>query len=461
MWLEKYGDTFGFYDGDVPFIVTKDLNFLEYVFVRNSKNFTDRGVTLAMEQNHPLLRHAIIYAEGARWRNIRKAIAPGFTPAKLKQMIDNLKSGVDVFIEVASKHGKSSREVNAFHLYQKLAMDFVGRTSFGIERSFQLGPEDPISVAAKKLLNGVMRGPFHFMFQSTTTLGALIKPLHWINMLLGAYVAIALTQETAKIIELRAKHPELRRNDVLQTLLDAEYHEDNERPRNEAPDNSNKPATTPRGRVLTSEEVLVTASTLFVAGYDSTSTALSFLTYLLAKHQDIQDKVRKEVKKVISNIEELDYEMLTRKLPYVNQVISEALRLYPSVLTFVTRKAVEDFEYNGLKYKAGTCIMSPTLQIHRDARYWHDPSIFNPDRFSPENEAAVHKIAYQPFGIGPRNCLGLRMAQMSLTYAVARLVGRFKMELGPSHNESTFGIKSRAMIAGPSSGPWIVFRNID
>lgn len=71
-WLEKYGDTFGFYDGDVPFIVTKNLDFLEYILIRNFQNFTDRGELLVMESRHPFLRKAIVYAEGNKWRNIRR-----------------------------------------------------------------------------------------------------------------------------------------------------------------------------------------------------------------------------------------------------------------------------------------------------------------------------------------------------------------------------------------------------
>lgn len=459
-WLEKYGDTFGFYDGDVPFIVTKDLEFLECVFVRNAKNFTDRGVTLSMEQNHPLFRHAIVYAEGAKWRNIRKAVAPGFTPAKLKQIMENLKSGTDVFTGIVSEHADAGQEVDTFQLYQRLTMDFVGRSALGVDRTFQLGPEDPLALAAKKVLQGIMRGPFHFLCQSTTRFGALVKPLHWINMLLGAYVAIAMTDESKKVIERRRKNPKLRKNDVLQSLLDAEYHEDSVLPSNDYPEKITRNDAVPKGRVLTQEEVLVSACALFIAGYDTSSSALSFLTYLLAAHQDIQDKVREEVTEALSGNGDLDYETLTRKLPYVGQVINEALRLYPPVLTFVTRKAVEDFEYNGLKYKAGTCFLSPTLQIHRDARYWTDPLIFNPERFSPENEKSIPKMAYQPFGMGPRNCLGSRMAQMSLTYTVSRLVQCFKLQLGPSHNEGTLGIRSRAMVATPSTGPWIVFRRM-
>lgn len=210
--------------------------------------------------------------------------------------------------------------------------------------------------------------------------------------------------------------------------------------------------------MLTKDEVLLNACALFVAGYDTTSTSLSYLTYLLAKHQDVQDRVRKEINDAVSSTEELDYESVTRKLPYLSQVVNEALRLYPPVLTFVSRKAVNDFEYKGVHYKAGTGFMSPTLHIHRDARYWPDPLNFNPERFAPENEGSYHKVAYQAFGVGPRNCIGMRMAYMTLNLTIARLVQRFHLELGPSQEEGPLDLGCRAMVSEPAVGPWIVFR---
>ncbi|KAL1432675.1 hypothetical protein MTO96_012891 [Rhipicephalus appendiculatus] len=262
-------------------------------------------------------------------------------------------------------------------------MDYIGRGAFGVDGSFQRGPENSLAASAKAVIRGVMTGPLHFVCQKAV-----------------------------------------------------------------------------KSRVLTKDEVLLSAALLFVAGYDTTSTSLSYVTYILAKHQDVQDRVRKEVNDAFSSPEDFDYETVTRKLPYLTQVVSETLRLYPPVLTFVTRKAVNDFEYNGVHYKAGTSFMSPTLQIHRDSRYWPDPLNFDPDRFAPENEGSFHKVAYQAFGVGPRNCIGMRMAQVALYYTIARLVQRFQVHVGPSQGEGSFDIVSRAVLSKPRVGPWIVFRRI-
>lgn len=455
-WLDKYGDTFGFYNGDVPFVVTKDLDFLEYILIRNFQNFTDRGDELVMEQRHPLFRNGIIYAEGSKWRNIRRCLASAFTSGKLKQMMTDIKNGADVFLDIVSEYADSNREANVLELYQRLTMDYVGRTAFGVDCSFQRGPEKALAASSKAILRGVMKGPFYFICQSTSTFGVFAKPLYWINMLLGVYVSLALTKETASVIDLRRKNPKFRKPDVLQNLLDAEYQEESP----ETDNGSSQSARTPKIRTLTKEEILISAAAIFLAGYDTTSTSLSYVTYLLAKHQDVQGRVRREANEVLSSEEELDYETVTKKLPYLSQVVSEALRLYPPVLTFTSRKAVNDFEYNDVHYKAGTCFLSPMLQVHRDARYWPDPLSFNPDRFSPENESNYHKVAYQAFGIGPRNCIGMRMAQMALYYTIARLVQRFQFNLGPSQEKGPLEIVSQAIVSKPSNGPWIVFRRM-
>ncbi|CAN7996506.1 unnamed protein product [Ixodes hexagonus] len=103
---------------------------------------------------------------------------------------------------------------------------------------------------------------------------------------------------------------------------------------------------------------------------------------------------------------------------------------------FTTRQAKEAFEYQGIKYKAGTCIMSPTLQIQRDERFFPDPMRFDPDRFSDENVGSFPKLAYQPFGIGPRNCLGMRLALVEVAYTVAQMVLHYRWELGESQKVS-------------------------
>ncbi|KAL1477475.1 hypothetical protein MTO96_035708 [Rhipicephalus appendiculatus] len=110
------------------------------------------------------------------------------------------------------------------------------------------------------------------------------------------------------------------------------------------------------------------------------ATSLSYVTFILAKYPDIQEKVRKEVSDTISATGSLEYEVVINKLNYLSQVIDETLRRYPPALTSITREAKEDFEYNGTKFKAGTCFMIPQYHLQMDPRFWPSPEEIDPER---------------------------------------------------------------------------------
>ncbi|KAL1484388.1 hypothetical protein MTO96_032621, partial [Rhipicephalus appendiculatus] len=118
---------------------------------------------------------------------------------------------------------------------------------------------------------------------------------------------------------------------------------------------------------------------------------------------------------------------------------------------FVTRQAKEDFEYNGIKFKAGTNFMAALYQILTDSRYFSNPMEFNPDRYSPGNDASFTKAAHIPFGVGPRNCVGMRLALLKIRYTVARMVQKYRLELGPSQ-KGTMEMGQYAMVSTPARG---------
>nr|XP_037276848.1 cytochrome P450 3A14-like [Rhipicephalus microplus] len=148
-----------------------------------------------------------------------------------------------------------------------------------------------------------------------------------------------------------------------------------------------------------------------------------------------------------------------KKLKYLEKVVDEGLRLYPPGLTFVTRQAKDDFEYNGMKFKAGTNFMAPLYQILTDPRYFPNPMEFNPDRYSSGSEAAFTKAAHIPFGVGPRNCVGMRLALLKIRYTVARMIQKYRLELGPSQ-KGTMEMSQYAMVSTPARGPWIVLHSL-
>uniref|UniRef100_A0A6B0VED6 Cytochrome n=1 Tax=Ixodes ricinus TaxID=34613 RepID=A0A6B0VED6_IXORI len=459
-WCEKYGDVFGFYNGDVPVIVVKDLDFLQYVFVKSSSNFTDRGVTIRSDEMHPYLSQCLVHAKGTHWKSTRQFVSSGFTSSKMKQMMGHIAEMCDVFMDVLGEDADNGIEVCMVSKFQGLTMDYLGRAAFGIDASFQRDLDHPFLITAKEAAHGLMTGPIHMVAQCTTSFGNLATPLLWLNWIFGAFPVRKFAEHAAKVIRLRKNNPELRRNDILQNLIDAEYKELPTTPKTVS-ERTKIMGTlgTHTMRTLRFEEVVMNTTLLFLAGFETTATALCYVTYALAKYPDVQERVRNEVNEALDGSGCLDYEAVTQKLKYLGQVVDEALRLWPPILTFSTRQAREDFEYQGIKYRAGTCIMAPTLQIHRDARFFADPMKFDPDRFSAENDGCFPKIAYQPFGLGPRNCVGSMLALLEITYTIAMMTHRYRWELGQSQ-KGEMPLDQYAMVSIPGRGPWIVFHRV-
>ncbi|GBN68553.1 Cytochrome P450 3A5 [Araneus ventricosus] len=177
---------------------------------------------------------------------------------------------------------------------------------------------------------------------------------------------------------------------------------------------------------MTESEIESSASAILFAGYETTSTALAFTTYLLAKHQDVQENLYQEIKDMIERGQKLEYATIN-KLHYLDKVLNESMRIYPPIHLFTNRYALEDVQYGDIHIPEGTLIQAPVYLMHHDPDFWSEPEIFDPERFStkPNSEG----ITYLPFGVGPRNCLGKRFAQLEAKLALANMVYKFNIKL--------------------------------
>jgi len=149
---------------------------------------------------------------------------------------------------------------------------------------------------------------------------------------------------------------------------------------------------------------------------------LTNLLYNLALNEDIQDKLRQEILKA-SKGEEIDFETVTG-LPYLQQCISETLRLYPPVLT-IDRQCNKTTSYEGLRIQKGTFVTVPIYAIHQDPEFYPNPQIFDPERFSPVEINKRDPMTYLPFGEGPRACIGAIFALEEIKILVSHLLSQF------------------------------------
>jgi cytochrome P450 len=184
------------------------------------------------------------------------------------------------------------------------------------------------------------------------------------------------------------------------------------------------------GGGMTDRQVRDELLTLFLAGHETTANALSWSFHLLSEHLDVYQRMQAEIDQQLGGrpptTEDLPH------LPYTLQVLKEAMRIYPPVY-LIGRRAVQDVPLGDFLLEAGSLVFVNIYGMHRRADLFPDPGLFNPDRFTADNERKIPKNAFLPFASGPRNCIGAHFAMMEGHLLLAVLAQRVTLERRAEH----------------------------
>lgn len=180
---------------------------------------------------------------------------------------------------------------------------------------------------------------------------------------------------------------------------------------------------------LSAQEIRDQCMTMFLAGHETTATALTWWGWAMAAHPEIAQRATREVDEVLGGRapEHTDLARLT----YLGQTIKETLRLRPPAASLFTRQAVEEVRIGPWTLPKGAMVLITPYVMHHDARWFDAPERFDPERFSPERAEHIPRGAYLPFGVGPRVCIGNSFATMEMTLIAAMLLQRFELRLPP------------------------------
>ncbi|MBF6329535.1 cytochrome P450 [Nocardia transvalensis] len=168
-----------------------------------------------------------------------------------------------------------------------------------------------------------------------------------------------------------------------------------------------------------------------LAAHHTTGVAVSWSLYLLAQYPEVTDRVIAELGLVLDDRPAPDYADLKR-LPYLKMVLEESMRLYPPG-PYAARETVGPLDLGGYSIPAGTTIFYPIRAVHMNPEYWPQPARFDPTRFTPQRISERPRLAYIPFGLGPRSCEGAALAMLEAQLALAILLHRFRFALDPDH----------------------------
>eukprot|EP00064_Thunnus_orientalis_P017994 superscaffoldBa00003994_g18082 len=462
--IKTHGRVCGYYLGRRPVVVVADPDMLRQVMVRDFSSFPNRmTVRFATKP----MTDCLLMLRNERWKRVRSILTPSFSAAKMKEMVPLINTATGALMDNLNTYAESGEAFDIHKCFGCFTMDVIASVAFATQVDSQNNPDDPFVHHAQMFFSFSFFRPIMLVFIAFPFIMAPLAGL--IPNKRRDQMNQFFINSIQRIIKQREEQPpEQRRRDFLQLMLDARSssdaanHADEPEHRNQQtqPSASNQdgglhsqetPTRRPQKKIMTEDEIVGQAFVFLLAGYETSSNTLAFTCYLLAINPECQRKVQEEVDDFFTRHESPNYTNV-QELKYLDMVVSEALRLYPPGFRFA-RDIDNDCVVNGQFLPKGATLEIPAGFLHHDPEYWPEPEKFIPERFTPEAKASRHPFVYLPFGAGPRNCVGMRLAQMEIRMALVRLFQRFSI-VACSETKVPLELKSSSTL-GPKNGIFV------
>ena len=341
--------------------------------------------------SRPVLGNGLLTSEGAFHRAQRKLAAPAFAFARIKEYVDPIaRAG-----ERTQAVWENGQTYDVAADMMKLTLGIVGETLFGVagidKDADELGRALTVAI---QHLTGILNQPIRLPFSFIPPWKREVRAAH--ARLDAAIYGLVREKRAASITQSQSA------TDLLARLV---------------------AARSEKGEAMSDKQLRDEAMTVFLAGHETTANALSWAWYLLSRHPDIYQKMLGEIDVQLAG-RTPTYEDLA-SLPYTLQVFKEVLRLYPPAYA-IARQAIRPTVVGGYRVARGALVFASPYVLHRRPDAFPDPETFDPDRFTPDQEAVRPKYAYLPFGGGPRVCIGAAFALMEGHLLLAAIAQRVR-----------------------------------
>ncbi len=355
-------------------------NYLKHILVKNYQNY-NKG--LGFSRVKMLLGNGIIVSDGPFWKRQRRMMQPSFTKKVIAKLTTQIQQcNQKLFINWSEK-ANLEQTIDITQAASELSLDIVLRAILSDDLDTLINEQGGTN-------------PFEFLTEDFTRDIKVVLKFREVSKLL------------LNIIHFRREHqPE--RVDFLAMFMDSRDKETDD--------------------AMSDKELLDELMTLIIAGHETSAITLNWTWYFISQHPEVEKKLLIEVdanvtKNIVPKFEELD------KLPYIKQIVDEALRYYPPVWMF-TRKAIADDYLGDYFVPAGTDIFIAPYFLHRHPDYWSDPETFDPERFTETAIKNQDKNAYIPFSAGPRRCIGDFFATIEMQIHIGLMARSFHLEYIP------------------------------
>lgn len=344
----------------------------------------------------PLLGDSVFLTNGETWLRQRRIIDPAFEGGRLRDTFPAMHAAGEAAVARVAQHAGDAVEIE--EEMSHAAADVIFRTLFSIPIEHELAAQVFTEFRAYQRTQPILN------------LAALVPLPRWLPRLHSR----ATRASAASIRRLIARLTTER-----MWAIEA----------GTAPDDlATKIMTTedPKtGRTFSTEEMVDQVAIFFLAGHETSASALGWALYLLATHPEVQERVATEV----SALDEITFSDIG-KLRLTRDVFREALRLYPPVPMMVRQAACPE-EFRNRKLPRGAQVVLSPWHLHRHERLWDAPHDFDPDRFGTENGTSCLRSAFMPFSAGARVCTGAGFAMVEGVLLLAMLVRALRFDPAP------------------------------
>lgn len=466
--INKYGRICGYYIARRSIVIIADPDMLRQVMVKEFNKFPNRMATRGLTKP---MSDSLIMLKDEQWKRVRSILTPTFSAAKMKEMVPLINTATETLMRNLKSHAESGNSFDIHKCFGCFTMDVIASVAFGTQVDSQNNPDDPFVHHASKF--------FAFTFFRPIMIFILAFPflLQPLAALLPNKSRDEMNSFFIQCIQKMIKQrddlpPEQRRRDFLQLMLDVRTSNNHlslehfdvvndadeqtcteqgmDNVQEDVPGNGSTKRVQQK-RMMTEDEIVGQAFIFLLAGYETSSNTLAFTCYLLALHPECREKLQEEVDEFFSRHETADYTNV-QELKYLDMVICESLRLYPTAFRFA-RDVEQDTVVNGQLLPKGASLEIPTGFLHYDPEHWTEPKKFIPERFTPEAKASRHPFVYLPFGAGPRSCVGMRLALLEIKVALVHIFRRFDV-VACEDTEVPLELKSNTTL-GPKNGIFV------
>lgn len=369
---------------------TADPRIVHHVLVANAANY--RKTPIARSLLEPILGRGLLTSEGDFWRRQRRIAAPAFHRKRIEAFADIMAGLAHDMTESWEAAAGSGEPLDLQSEMSRVTMKIIVRAMFS----------DRIDEAEARGVSDAMRTLDRHRLRFRDFIGVP----EWIPRRRDPAVraAVRTIDRTVNriVAERRARGGD--RGDLLSMMMLAEDAETGER--------------------MTDRQLRDETITMFLAGHETTATALVWTFYALNRFPEAEARLHAEVDSALGDRPPALADL--ENLSWTRMTIEETMRLYPTV-AMISRKAAADDEILGVRVPRGTIINLNIWLAHRDPGHWPDPERFDPERFDPERRRERPKHAYFPFGSGPRICIGNAFAMMEARLILACVARRWRL----------------------------------